>query len=483
MNMYEGHGTYGYNFVSLKVVDGECKLERLGRGFYTYASGCCYYAAGYTVHCSGCNSAHCVPLGDIRDQFTSGDIILAGVQDTGAGCSQASATLSAAGAAVGYGTQWRVSYALIGEAGGAPLCENRVPTGLASCTYTHTFASAPPPVLPPPPAPDTPPPSPTPPNQPEPSPPPPPCPHPPEPSPPPPPRPQCPEPWPPKPPLPPPSLPPAPPAPYAYQLLDNAARYAKGSFPSPQAYLKASNSGSNHEFGRSISVSGDTMAVSAPYEASCSGVVVNGASGYATDTGCTGAGAVYVYKRDRGMWAAEAYLKAPTAASSSNFGIAVSVSGDTIAVGAKGESSCSTSVVNGASGYATDVGCSAAGAVYIFVRAGSEWTAQAYIKAPNAKAGDEFGYSVSLDGDALTIGAQGESSCSTSIVDGASGYPTDDGCSLGGAVYIFVRSSSTWTAQAYVKAPNAGADHRFGLTVSMSGNTIAVGAECAQMRA
>ena len=228
------------------------------------------------------------------------------------------------------------------------------------------------------------------------------------------------------------------------------------------------------------------MAVSAPSEASCSGVVVNGASGYATDTGCPAAGAVYVYKRSGGVWAAEAYLKAPTAASSSEFGgggVAVSVSGDTIAVGAKGESSCSTSVVNGASGHATDTSCSAAGAVYIFVRTGSDWTAQAYIKAPNAKAGDEFGYSVSLDGDALTIGAQGESSCSTSIVDGASGYPTDTDCSLAGAVYIFVRSSGTWTAQAYIKAPNAGADDRFGLTVSMSSKTIAVGAECAQMRA
>ena len=88
-----------------------------------------------------------------------------------------------------------------------------------------------------------------------------------------------------------------------------------------------------------------------------------------------------------------------------------------------------------------------------------------------------------MDGDGLTIGAQSESSCSTSIVDGASGYPTDTDCSLAGAVYIFVRSSGTWTAQAYVKAPNAGADDRFGLTVSMSSNTIAVGAECAQMRA
>ena len=179
--------------------------------------------------------------------------------------------------------------------------------------------------------------------------------------------------------------------------------------PVPQAFLKASNSGSSHEFGRGVSVSGDTMAVSAPSEASCSGVVVNGASGYATDTGCPAAGAVYVYKRSGGVWAAEAYLKAPTAASSSEFGgggVAVSVSGDTIAVGAKGESSCSTSVVNGASGHATDTSCSAAGAVYIFVRTGSDWMAQAYIKAPNAGADDRFGLTVSMSSKTIAVGAE-----------------------------------------------------------------------------
>ena len=62
--MYEGFSTFGYNFVSLKVVDGECKLERLGRGLFPY------------------DREYCVPLGDIRQQFRSGDIILAGVRDT-----------------------------------------------------------------------------------------------------------------------------------------------------------------------------------------------------------------------------------------------------------------------------------------------------------------------------------------------------------------------------------------------------------------
>ena len=65
-------------------------------------------------------------------------------------------------------------------------------------------------------------------------------------------------------------------------------------------------------------------------------------------------------------------MKAPRAGTQNRFGEAVSLSGETIAVGAKDESSCSTSIVNGASGHATNTSCSAAGAVYIFVRTGSD---------------------------------------------------------------------------------------------------------------
>ena len=104
-SIYEGLGDWGFNFVHLRVVDGQCKLERIGRGYDTYRGD------------------GCVPLGNIKDDFTSGGIILVGIKDTGAGCSQTASTLAAAGAVQGYGTQWRVSYALIGVAGGGRLCE------------------------------------------------------------------------------------------------------------------------------------------------------------------------------------------------------------------------------------------------------------------------------------------------------------------------------------------------------------------------
>ncbi len=46
-----------------------------------------------------------------------------------------------------------------------------------------------------------------------------------------------------------------------------------------------------------------------------------------------------------------------------------------------------------------------AGAVYVFVRNGSDWTQQAYLKASNAGEEDWFGYAVAIDGDTLAVGA------------------------------------------------------------------------------
>jgi hypothetical protein len=84
---------------------------------------------------------------------------------------------------------------------------------------------------------------------------------------------------------------------------------------------------------------------------------------------------------------------------------------------------------------------------------------QAYVKAPNAEAGDMFGVrfgtqygTLALSGDTLAVGAPGEASCSTSVSATAA---TDNGCSWGaGAVYVYTRSGTTWSFQAYVKAPN-----------------------------
>jgi hypothetical protein len=114
--------------------------------------------------------------------------------------------------------------------------------------------------------------------------------------------------------------------------------------------------------------------------------------------------------------------------------------------------------------------------VYVFSRSGSTWSQQAYVKASNTGADDSFGYSVALsaDGNTLAVGATGEDSNAIGI----GGDQTNNSAGQSGAVYVFSRSGSTWSQQAYVKASNTGADDGFGYSVALSadGNTLAVGA-------
>src|SRR5690606_29875211 len=115
---------------------------------------------------------------------------------------------------------------------------------------------------------------------------------------------------------------------------------------------------------------------------------------------------------------------------------------------------------------------SSSGAAYAFVRNGTEWTQQAYLKASNTGANDYFGYSVSISGDTIVVGAIYEDSNAT----GVNGNQNNNGASGSGAAYVFVRDGTTWTQQAYLKASNTGADDYFGYSVSISGDTIVVGA-------
>jgi FG-GAP repeat protein len=107
---------------------------------------------------------------------------------------------------------------------------------------------------------------------------------------------------------------------------------------------------------------------------------------------------------------------------------------------------------------------------------------QAYVKASNTGAGDEFGTSVALsaDGSTLAVGAIGEAS----NAGGVGGDQANNTASFAGAVYVYTRSGATWTQQAYVKASNTGvvsqfeAVDLFGFSVAVSGDgsTLAVGA-------
>lgn len=254
--------------------------------------------------------------------------------------------------------------------------------------------------------------------------------------------------------------------------LDAGAVYVfvrSASTWSQQEYVKASNTGAGDNFGFALALSsdGNTLAVGAFAEAG--GAI--GIGGLQTDNSAFTAGAVYVFTRSASTWSQQAYIKASNTQADDSFGrsVALSADGNTLAVGAYFEDSSAIGVGNSQ----TDNSAAQAGAVYVFTRSASTWSQQAYVKASNTGANDNFGYSVALsaDGNTLATGAFGEASNASGI--GA--LQTDNSATRAGAVYVFTRSASTWSQQAYVKASNAGANDNFGWAVALSadGNTLA----------
>ena len=248
-----------------------------------------------------------------------------------------------------------------------------------------------------------------------------------------------------------------------------------GSTWTHQAYLKAPNRSNNDKFGYSVAVSGDTIAVAARKEASTTTGIIHGADLSATNDGGTANGAVYVFVRSGSIWSFQAYLKAPNTSNNDNFGTSLAISGDTIVVGATGEASTTTGVINGNDLSATNDAGNSEGAAYVFRRSGSTWSHEAYLKAPNASALSLFGTSVGISGDTIAVGAMDEPSTTNAIINGSDLSSTNTTGTQNGSVYIFQRSGSSWSHQAYLKAPNNSDTDEFGTWVAIDGDTVAVG--------
>lgn len=166
----------------------------------------------------------------------------------------------------------------------------------------------------------------------------------------------------------------------------------------------------------------------------------------------------------------EAYLKALNSEGWDRFGISVAISGDTAIVGAHEEDGSARGVNgDGELNSAED-----SGAAYIYVRDSSgQWTQQAYLKASNADAGDNFGESVAISGDIAVVGAKAEMSDATGI----NGNQNNNSATYAGAAYVFVRDASgNWSQQAYLKASNNEGGDTFGCSVAVSGQTVVIGA-------
>lgn len=246
--------------------------------------------------------------------------------------------------------------------------------------------------------------------------------------------------------------------------LNSGAAYVfarNGTTWTQQAFLKAPTITEGERFGRSVALNGETLVIGAP-------APQNSATGQPV-----GSGSVYVYTRSGKTWVQQANLKASNAEISDRFGSSVALDGNTLVVGASGEDSTVQWVIPGSPDEtATQNGTFDSGAVYVFTKTNGVWAQQAYVKAANAGAGDGFGNSVALAGDTFVVAAEFEASAAKGI----NGDQGDNSASGSGAVYVFTLGNNGWEQEAYVKASNSGSGDRFGSSVALVGNTLAVGA-------
>jgi len=288
-------------------------------------------------------------------------------------------------------------------------------------------------------------------------------------------------------------------------FIDEGAAYVFVRDPSggwsQQAYLQGTTTHYFAKFGGAISLSGDgsTLVVGAAGDASnATGINGNEFNDCLTAidppgaTNCSqGAGAVYVFTRSSATWTRQAYIKASNTlatsgiASSALFGssLALSRDGNTLAVGAEGESSGAVGVNGNQAIDCASLGNCAlgSGAVYLFTRSGNSWNQQAYLKASNTSLYMQYGSSVALsaNGDTLAVGAANESTTSPGINGDQTAHDPSVLGDGSGAVYLLVRDGSgLWSQQAFIKASKLASDEYFGSATSLSddGSSLAVGA-------
>lgn len=150
------------------------------------------------------------------------------------------------------------------------------------------------------------------------------------------------------------------------------------------------------EFGRSVSISGESVIVGA----------------YSDNNGAARQGSAYIFTRSGTVWTQQAKLVAPDPAANDFFGWSVAISDDRAVVGANAEDT--TPNVNN-------------GVAFVFVRTGTTWTQQSRLMAADTDSGDEFGFSVAIDGGRIAVGADEKNLGTTSS---------------NGAVYIFTDTSA-----------------------------------------
>ncbi len=202
------------------------------------------------------------------------------------------------------------------------------------------------------------------------------------------------------------------------------------------AKLVASDSVLNDSLGYSVEVDGSTAVVGACL----------------ADSAVPEGGKAYVFEKDAGgldNWGEVKILAASDAAEGARFGFSTTINGDTVVVGALFDPE----------------GGVDSGAAYVFDRnqgGAGLWGQVTKLTASDAAAGARFGYSASLDGDLLVVGADRDSATATEA----------------GAAYVFERNlggPGVWGERSKLVPSDVATGDNAGSSVGILRDVVVVG--------
>ena len=203
-----------------------------------------------------------------------------------------------------------------------------------------------------------------------------------------------------------------------------------GTVWTESAKLVPTDGAANDTFGEALSLHGDLLVVGSPQD---------------DDGGASASGSAYVFQRSAGTWSQVAKLTANDPTYGAWLGKTVHTDGQKVIAGAY---------------HGDDLGTNDCGVAYVFSDDGGGWSQEVKLVASDKTGGDQFGWSVNIEGDEVLVGAVERASAT-------------------GAVYRFVNGPGGWSEDAIVLASDASTGDHYGWALARDGEVAAVGATAA----
>ena len=200
-----------------------------------------------------------------------------------------------------------------------------------------------------------------------------------------------------------------------------------GLFWNQQAKITPNDVERNDEFGTAVSISGDTLIVSSPND----------------DDNGSNSGSAYIFTRAKGVWTQQAKLLPDIGAALDEFGLSVSIIGDTALIGAP---------MNDQLG-------SNSGTAYTFTRSKGIWTQQQHLLPDDGTENIRFGNAVAISDNTALIGA----------------FRSSDFDAGSGAAYYFQNTKGSWIQRAKLVPSDPDRGDLFGNAVAIDDSTAIIG--------